>query len=60
MNITTVDVSDVPEVAVGDEVVVISKNPKDSNSIENMAQLCGAIPYEIVVHIPTQLRRTLV
>ncbi len=60
MNIATVDVSDLAELSIGEEVIVISRDPKALNSIENMAKLCETIPYEIVVHIPTQLRRTII
>ena len=61
MNITTIDVSEVPEIKIGDGVIVISRNKKDKNSIENMAKIIDeTIPYEIVVHIPSQLRRVVV
>lgn len=57
MNMTTIDVTDVPEVCAGDEVIAISKNRKDQNSCESIARLCDTIPYEILVHIPSTLRR---
>ncbi len=60
MNITSIDVSGVPKATMGDEVIVISKNPSDKNSVENIAETCGTIPYEILVHISPNLRREVV
>ncbi|MBI4127866.1 MAG: alanine racemase [Parcubacteria group bacterium] len=60
MNITTVNVSSLPDVKEGDEVTVISKEREDPNSIESIAKICDTIPHEILVHIPQHLRRTVV
>lgn len=60
MNITTIDVSDLPKAKAGDEVIVISASAEDPNSVENIARVCGTIPYEILVHIPPHLRRVVV
>lgn len=60
MNITTVDISSLPYAKRGDEVVIISNVPKDQNSMENMARLCGNIPYEVSVYIPAHLKRVIV
>jgi alanine racemase len=57
MNISSIDVSEVKDVKVGDKVVVISANKNDKNSIENMAKMCETIPYEIMVHVERMLRR---
>jgi len=59
MNITSIDVSAVPEAKLDDEVLVISDNPKAPNSIANMAETCGTISYELLVHLPQILRRTV-
>ncbi len=60
MNMTTVDVTDVFDVKEGDEVEVISTKHQAPNSIEHIAKLCDTIPYDILVHIPTTLRRVVV
>ena len=60
MNMTSVDVTDVADVKVGDEVEIISANPADKNSAENIAALCGTIPYEILARLPEHLKRTLI
>ncbi|MFH0830727.1 MAG: alanine racemase [Parcubacteria group bacterium] len=60
MNITSVDVTNVPGVQVGDEVVVLSSDPGHANSIARFAQLAQTIPYDLLVHIPQHLRRVVV
>jgi alanine racemase len=60
MNITSIDVSDIPNIKIEELVVVISSNKTDKNSVENLAKLCDCISYEILVHIPQHLRRVIV
>jgi alanine racemase len=60
MNITSIDVTGVPNVKVGNEVVIISDKTEDKNSIVNMAKLCQTISYEISVKIPQKLRRIVI
>ena len=60
MNIISIDVSRVPDLNVGDEVVAISGTPTDQNSIISIAKKCGTISYEIAVHIPAHLKRVVV
>jgi len=59
MNITTIDVSAIPDVKIGDEVVVISNDFHDANSIPAMTRVSG-IAYELAVHIPPHLKRVVV
>lgn len=59
MNMTTIDVTDVIKVQVGDEVCVISSNPKDPNSIASMAKGADTTPYVLFAHIPQHLRRNV-
>lgn len=60
MNISLVDVSEVKNVKAGDEVTLISADPRDKNSAWNMAKQCDTIPYEILIHVPQHLRRTVI
>ncbi len=60
MNMTSIDVSNVPEAAIDDEVIVISKDPADPNSLANIAAQTGVLAYELRVHIPAHLRRVVV
>lgn len=60
MNITSIDVTSVPNVKFGDKVIIISDNTDDRNSVENIAKLTQTIPWEIFVHIPQHLRRIVI
>ncbi|MEI6057905.1 MAG: alanine racemase [bacterium] len=60
MNITSIDISKIPHVTIGTPVIAISNKSSDENSIVSIAKKCNAISYEIVVHIPAHLRRTIV
>ena len=59
MNMTSLDVSDLPEVRRGDLVTLISRNPENPNSVRSMAKLAGTTPYVILAHIPGHLYRTV-
>ncbi|MEN9524342.1 MAG: hypothetical protein RL536_411 [Candidatus Parcubacteria bacterium] len=60
MDITTIDVSHIANVSVGMPVTVISNEAHESNSIVNIAKRCGTIPYEIAVHVQSQLKKMIV
>lgn len=60
MNITTIDVSGVPEVKLGEPVVIISSDPQAPNSVVKIAEQSNQIPYEVLVHIPRHLKRVVV
>ena len=60
MDIATIDVSANKKAAFMSEVVVISAQSSDKNSVENLAGLCETLPYEILVHLPAHLKRTIV
>jgi len=57
MNMTSIDVTNIPKIKLGDSVTIISNEKNDVNSVENTAKTIGAIPYEVLVHIPQHLRR---
>lgn len=60
MNMTTVDISEVKKVSVGDRVIVYSNKTQDSNSITQAAQFAETIPYELLVHLAESIRREVV
>jgi alanine racemase len=60
MNISTIDVSEIMNIKIGDEVIVISNNLADKNSITNISKLTQTIEYENLVHIPQHLKRVIV
>lgn len=60
MNITTIDITENKKATYGSEVVVISHLENDSNSVRNLSKVASVIPYEILVHIPSYLKRIIV
>lgn len=60
MNITSIDVSLVPNVKMEDEVIIISNIADDENSVANLALQAETIPWEILIHIPQHLKRVVV
>ncbi len=60
MNMCSIDVTEVPNVKLEDEVIIISKNPEDKNSIDNMVEISGSTSHEFRVHIPQHLRRIII
>jgi alanine racemase len=60
MNMTMVDVTDVPGVALEDEVVLLGRQSDETVSAEQLATWCGTISYEIVSRIHPSLPRVVV
>lgn len=58
MNMTSLDVTDLPGVQRGDAVTILSDRPEDPNSALSMARLAGTTPYVILAHLPAHLYRT--
>ncbi len=59
MNMSSIDITDVPAAARGDEVVVISNNSKDPHSIQSMARTIDTSPYVLLAHIPEHVWRVV-
>ena len=57
MDQTVVDVSRLPEVAIGAEVVLIGAQKEEAITAAAMADWCGTIPYEIVCGIGERVPR---
>lgn len=60
MNITIINISNVPNPYVGQEVIVYSPNPKDKNSLLNSAKICKTIPYDLLVNLAETTKRVIV
>lgn len=60
MNITLVDVTDVPGVSVGDEVVLLGSSGDACVSAEELGDLSGTINYEILSRLSPLIPRRLV
>lgn len=60
MNLTMVDVTDIPDVQLEDEVVLLGSQGNDTVSADYLANLIGTINYEIVTRINWQIPRIVV
>ncbi|HVQ35584.1 MAG TPA: alanine racemase [Candidatus Bathyarchaeia archaeon] len=60
MNMCMVDVTDVPQAALEDEVVLLGRQGDEAVTAEQLAAWCGTITYEIVSRIHGSLPRVLV
>ncbi len=60
MNFITVDVTDIPDVRLEDEVVLLGQQGQERISAEYLASLCGTINYEIVTRINPKIPRVVV
>ena len=60
MNMCMVDVTDIPGVAVEDEVVLLGGQGEERISAEQLASWCGTISYEVVSRIHPALPRVVV
>jgi alanine racemase len=57
MDITAVDVSDVAEVKVGDEVVLLGEQGGESISADDVAEWAGTINYEVLTAVSPRVPR---
>lgn len=60
MNLTMVDVTDIPGVLQEDEVVVIGRQGEEEVSADQMAAWIGSIHYEVVTRLLSEIPRKLV
>lgn len=58
MNLTTIDMTHLPDVDVGNEVIVIHEERDSPVSLEKQAERAGMIPYDMLVHINKEMFRT--
>ena len=57
MDYTTVDVTGIPGVEVGEEAVLIGRQGKESIPVEELSRIKGTIPYEITCTLGRRVRR---
>jgi alanine racemase len=60
MNLTMIDISDIGDVNLEDEVVLLGKSGTETISAETMASWAGTINYEVVTRISPLLERRIV
>ncbi len=60
MNILMADVTDIPGVTIGDEVVLIGKQGDDEVQVEELASLSDTINYEFLARLSPAIPRSVV
>jgi alanine racemase len=60
MDLTTVDLSQVPMASIGDEVVVLDSDPISAANVYRLAEWGETLPYEILTRIGPRVRRVAV
>lgn len=60
MDLTIVDVTDIPDVEIGDEAVLIGAQGGEEITAYDHADLAGTIPYEILCNINARVPRVMV
>lgn len=60
MDLSTIDLTDVPAAAIGDDVVVMDSDPLSPCSVYKLAEWMGTIPYEVLTRIGPRVRRIAV
>lgn len=60
MNLTMVDVTDIPEAQLEDEVVLLGRQGNQHLAAADLANLVGTIPYEIVARLNSDMPRLVV
>lgn len=60
MDQTIIDVTQIPDAAIGDEVVVLGQQSGEAITAYDIADEIGTIPFEVLCAINTRVRRVLV
>jgi len=60
MSMLLINVTDVPDVAVDDEVVLIGKQNKNQITVGSFSDMSNMLNYEVVVRIPSEIPRIVV
>lgn len=60
MNITVIDLTAIKNISVGEEVIIISSQPSDLNSINSCAMAVDTIAHELLVHLHPSTKRVIV
>ena len=60
MGLCVIDLTDIPKAQVGDEVVLIGAQGQDRLTIDDVAEQCGRIPYELLCAVGQQVPRRYV
>jgi alanine racemase len=60
MDHTVIDVTGIPDVAVGDEVAIIGSQDSETISAYDHADVAGTIPWEVLTRISARIARIAV
>jgi alanine racemase len=60
MDLTTIDVTGIPEAAIGDEVLLIGRSPRCAIGADDQARLANTITYEILCGLSPRVPRIYV
>ena len=60
MDLTTIDLGDIPQAAVGDEVTLLDNDPLSPVSVYALARWAETIPYEVFCRIGQRVKRVAV
>jgi alanine racemase len=57
MDMILIDVTEVPDVQMGDEVVIFGKQGEEEITVEELAKRSNTIPYEILCNVGKRVPR---
>jgi alanine racemase len=60
MNLLTIDITDIPNVSKGDEVVIIGKQGDQEMTVTSFSEMRNFMNYEVLVQIPSSLPRKII
>jgi alanine racemase len=60
MNLIMVDITDIPDVHLEEEVVLLGGTGENSVSADYLAGLCGTINYEFVTRLNPAIKRVVI
>jgi alanine racemase len=60
MDVTLIDVSSIPDVTLGDEVVIFGSQGGNEISVYEVAERCGTISYEVTCGIGKRVPRVYI
>ena len=60
MNMIICDITDIPNINIGDEVVLIGKQGDNEISFTSFAEMNNSLNYEILARLPENIERTIV
>lgn len=60
MDLTTIDLTDIPSANIGDDAVVLDSDPLSLASVYSLARIADTIPYELFTRIGPRVKRVAV